>query len=153
VDTPVERLAQELGLDHARLTVSGRAGRRTIFGSSAELHHTLASELSAVTFVSNADLIQRWVNVLHFALARDWTWDGLAEAGLEIRRIVKRPRPDGGVDVVDQLAGTFSCLPQSLSRRVLACQPMCAHRRGSSRTSSSSTRSIRNRRPVNFPQR
>ncbi len=103
VANPVERLAQELGLQHARLTVRGRAGHRTLFACSPELHHTLATELSAVTFASNADLIQRWVHVLQFRIHRDWTWDGFAEAGSEVRRIVKRP----GLPDVDQFAGTF----------------------------------------------
>ena len=103
VANPVERLAQELGLDHSRLTVSGRAGHRTVFASSAGLHHTLATELSAITFASNVDLIQRWVNVLQFKIDRDWIWDGLAEAGAEVRRVVKRP----GKDDLDQLAGTI----------------------------------------------
>ena len=103
VASPVERLAQELGLEHSRLTLSGRPGHRTVFASSAELHHTLATELSSLTFASNADLIQRWVNVLQFRIARDWMWDGLAEAGADVHRVVKR----SGKDDVDQLAGTI----------------------------------------------
>ena len=92
VASPVERLAQELGLEHSRLTISGRPGHRTVFASSAGLHHTLATELSAITFASNADLIQRWVNVLQFRIDRDWIWDGLAEAGARRPwRVVKRP--------------------------------------------------------------
>ena len=103
VASPVERLAQELGLDHSRLTISGRPGHRTVFASSAGLHHTLATELSSITFASNADLIQRWINVLHFKIDRDWIWDGLAEAGAEVRRVVKRPKKDD----LDELAGTI----------------------------------------------
>ena len=103
VASPVERLAQELGLDHSRLTISGRPGHRTVFASSAGLHHTLATELSSITFASNADLIQRWVNVLHFKIDRDWIWDGLAEAGAEVRRVVKRRNKDD----LDELAGTI----------------------------------------------
>ena len=103
VASPVERLGQELGLDHSRLTLSGRAGHRTVFASSAGLHHTLATELSSITFASNADLVQRWVNVLQFRIDRDWIWDGLVEAGAEVRRVVKRP----GKDDEDQLAGTI----------------------------------------------
>ena len=103
VASPVERLGQELGLEHSRLTLSGRPGHRTVFASSAELHHTLATELSSLTFASNADLIQRWVNVLQFRIDRDWMWDGLAEAGADVHRVVKRP----GKDDVDQLAGTI----------------------------------------------
>lgn len=103
VASPVERLGQELGLEHSRVTLSGRAGHRTVFASSAELHHTLAPELSSITFASNADLIQRWVNVLQFRIDRDWIWDGLAEAGANVHRVVKRP----GKGDVEQLAGTI----------------------------------------------
>lgn len=101
VADPVQRLAQELDLACSRLTVSGRVGHRTSFGASAALQHTLATEASSITFASNADLIGRWINVVRFTIARDWTWDGLADAGFEVRRIVKRKKKDD----LDQLAG------------------------------------------------
>ena len=107
---PVERLAQELGLDCARLTVAGRPGRRAVFGCAAALPHTLSAERSALTFASNAEVVGRWVNVLCCTLARDWTWDGLAESGIEVRRVVKRP----GLPDREELAGTLR-LPHALS--------------------------------------
>ena len=103
VSSPVERLAQELGLVSSGLTVSARPGHRAIFACSRALHHTLAAELSSFTVASNAELIQRWVNVLRVTVARDWTWDGLADAGIEVRRVVERP----GFADVDELVGTI----------------------------------------------
>jgi hypothetical protein len=110
VAAPVQRLAQEVELNASGLTVSGRPGHRTIFGSSAALQHTLATEGSSITFASNADLIGRWVNVVRFTIARDWTWDGLVDAGFEVRRIVRRAKKDD----LDQLAGNVR-LSRSLS--------------------------------------
>jgi hypothetical protein len=88
VAAPAERLAAEIGLDYAALTLSGRQGRRTVVACSAEIHHTLSPDLSAITFASNADLVQRWINVVQFQIQRDWTWDGLDEAGIKVTRTV-----------------------------------------------------------------
>jgi hypothetical protein len=118
VANPVERLAQELGLDCGRLTLSGRAGHRTLFAASAELQHTLAGERSALTIASNAELIRRWVNVLRLRLDRDWTWDGLAEAGVEVRRVVRRPGQADG----EQLVGSIQ-LSRALSAAAIADVP------------------------------
>ena len=112
---PETRLAAEIALDQNGLTLAGKAGRRTVFGCSATLRHTLSPERSAVTFASNVDLVQRWVNVLHFTLTRDWTWDGLAEAGIEVRRTIQRP----GLPDVEELAGTIR-IPHALSAKSFA---------------------------------
>lgn len=110
VASPAERLAEELDLDHSGLTLTGRPGQRTVFACSAALRHTLSPERASLTFASEADVIQRWINVLSFELARDWTWDGLAEEGIAIQRIVKRPeKPD-----LVELAGTIR-LPHTLA--------------------------------------
>ncbi|MGJ5818618.1 hypothetical protein [Paludibaculum fermentans] len=126
VANPLDRVALELGLAHSRVTLSGRPGHRTIFGASAELQHTLGSEASAITFASNADLAGRWVNVVRFTVSRDWTWDGLTDSGLEVRRVVRHPnRPDA-----DQLAGRV-VLPRALAaqaRAGVAPDPRAAQR-------------------------
>jgi len=88
VSPPGERLAAEIGLNHAALTLSGRPGHRTVLACSAELRHTLSPEASAITFASASDLIQRWINVVHFQVRRDWTWNGLAATGIEITRVI-----------------------------------------------------------------
>ena len=110
VASPAERLAGELDLDHSGLTLAGRRGHRTVFACSAALRHTLSPERASITISSAADVIQRWINVLRLQLARDWTWDGLAEEGITVQRRVKRP---GKVDIVE-LAGTVR-LPHALT--------------------------------------
>jgi hypothetical protein len=91
VSPPGARLADELGLDHSDLTLSGKAGRRTVMGCSAELAHTLAPDSSAITFSSSTDLLRRWINVVQFDVLRDWTWSGLDTAGITITRVVHFP--------------------------------------------------------------
>jgi hypothetical protein len=110
VANPAERLAVELDLNHSALTFTGRPGQRTVFGCSAALRHTLSPERASLTLSSGADVIQRWINVLHLELARDWTWDDLAEEGLAIQRRVKRP----GKDDIVELAGTVR-LPHAIA--------------------------------------
>ena len=110
VASPAQRLAQELSLDHTSLTFAGRPGQRTVIGCSANLRHTLSPERAAITIASEADVIQHWINVLHLTLARDWTWDGLAENGVDVIRRIVRPKHDD----VTQLAGTIR-LPHSLA--------------------------------------
>jgi hypothetical protein len=118
VASPAERLAAELDLDHSGLTLAGRRGHRTVFACSAALRHTLSPERASITISSGADVIQRWINVLHFQLARDWTWDGLAEEGIAIQRRVKRP---GKADLVE-LAGTAR-LPHAVSPGTISAIP------------------------------
>ena len=118
VPPPAERLAAELGLDQTALTLSGRAGRRTVIACSAELHHTLTPELSAITFASNAGLVQRWINVLQFTVPRDWTWDGLDGAGIKVTRVVHFPIGDDSVETVGVIR-----LPRVIGPRLAAGSP------------------------------
>ena len=74
------------------------------------LRHILSPDGSSLTLSSDADLTQRWINVLQFDLA-DWTWDGLAENGLVIHRTLRRA---GQADVVE-IAGSIA-VPHSLSQ-------------------------------------
>ena len=82
----VQRLAQDLELDVTGLTFCGRTGRRTVFGCSSGLAHTLAPARSSITFGSRADLTQRWIVVIRVRLNRDWTWDGVSARGFEVER-------------------------------------------------------------------
>lgn len=114
VPRPLARLALDSGLDARELTLIGRPGSRTVFGCASALRHVLAPERSALTLASDADLTHRWINVLQLELARDWTWDALAEEGLVVMRRLIRPRH---ADVVE-LAGTIS-LPRTLAPAAL----------------------------------
>jgi hypothetical protein len=79
-------LAQALGLELHGLTLSGQRGCRVVFGASAGLQHQLAPDASAITFGSAAELLRQWIVVISLDMDRDWTWDGLAERGVEVRR-------------------------------------------------------------------
>ena len=79
-------LAQALGLELHGLTLSGQPGCRVVFGASAGLQHQLAPDASAITFGSAAELLRQWIVVIRLDMDRDWTWDGLAERGVEVQR-------------------------------------------------------------------
>lgn len=81
-----QRLGQQLDLDVVGATFAGRPGRRTVFGCSAALAHTLAPASSSITFSSPADLTRQWVIAIRLRLNRDWTWDGVVARGFEVLR-------------------------------------------------------------------
>ena len=101
-----EQLAQQLGLNVVGLTFSGRAGRRTVFGCSSALAHTLTSARAAISFGSKADLARQWIIAIRVQINRDWTWDGVAPRGFEILR------------AEGEVAGNIE-LPRSVSREAL----------------------------------
>ncbi len=91
------------------------ASRRKVCGWSAEpseglssaaggLNHVLSPENGTITFASDEELAQRWIVAVSLTLARDWTWDGLADAGFEVTRRIKRlPEGDVETEVVGSL--------------------------------------------------
>ena len=103
-DVP-ERLAQALGLDVIGLTFSGKPGQRVAFGASGRFRLTLSGDHGALTFATQSELLDRWVIALTPRLDRDWTWDGLADEGVVVRRdgatigAVRVPRTAGGAAV------------------------------------------------------
>jgi hypothetical protein len=79
-------LAQQLRLDVNQLTFKGQPGTRTVFGCSKALRHDLAPDKSAITFAAEGELLNKWIIVAEFDIDRDWTWDGLADHGIEVTR-------------------------------------------------------------------
>ncbi|MDH6247768.1 hypothetical protein [Mycobacterium sp. OTB74] len=79
-------LAQELRLDVNELTFKGQSGTRTVFGCSKALRHDLAPDKSTITFAAEGELLNKWIVVAEFDIDRDWTWDGLADYGVEVAR-------------------------------------------------------------------
>jgi hypothetical protein len=107
---PCERLGVELGLDQSAMTLSGRSRRRTVFGCSAALRHTLSPEAASITFASTSDLLGGWICVTRFVLQRDWTWSGLATSGIQVTRVIHSVgQPD-----VATVVGTID-LPRALA--------------------------------------
>ena len=84
--TLMERLAAQLEVDFKGLTLFGKPGKRIQFGCSNRIRHTLAPDNSSLTFATAQELINHWLCVLSFDVQRDWTWDGLAEAGFTVER-------------------------------------------------------------------
>ena len=82
----VNRLADHLDLAADGLHLSARPGERVVFGASAALRHTLAGDGSSLTFASENELLGHWLAVVSLNLARDWTWDGLEDAGFIVSR-------------------------------------------------------------------
>ena len=90
-DDAAGRLAAALGLACSGLVFTGQPGRRTVFGTAAGLHALLAPDYSAIGFSSSGDLTLRWIVSVRETIDRDWPWDGLAPAGISVRRTL-----DGG---------------------------------------------------------
>jgi hypothetical protein len=111
VPRPLARLAQETALSAQGLTLAGPPDVRTVFGCAAALRHVLAPDGASLTLASDAELNQRWIQVLRFELARDWSWDALAIDGVVITRRLSRP----GQDDMVELAGTVT-LPRAVTR-------------------------------------
>jgi hypothetical protein len=82
----MQRLAAQLDLDFKGLTLIGKPGERIQFGCSSRIRHTVAPDNSSLTFATKGDLMTHWLCVLSFEINRDWTWDGLSDAGIEISR-------------------------------------------------------------------
>ena len=82
----IQRLAAQLDLEFKGMTLIGKPGERIQFGCSKRIRHTLAPDNSSITFATKADLINHWLCVLSFEVNRDWTWRGLANTGIEVKR-------------------------------------------------------------------
>ncbi len=84
--TAMQRLAMQLGLDSKGLSLIGKPGERIQFGCSSRIRHTLAPDNSSISFATKGELFNHWLCVLSFEIDRDWTWDGLSDTGIEIKR-------------------------------------------------------------------
>ena len=83
----IERLAAQIGVHSKGQTLIGLDGERIQFGCSHRIRHTLAPDHSSLTFATADELINHWLCVLSFEIQRDWTWDGLSDVGIEVRRL------------------------------------------------------------------
>ncbi|WP_126974491.1 hypothetical protein [Gynurincola endophyticus] len=82
----MQRLAQQLHLNHNGMTLMGRKGHRVIFGCSERIRHHLAPDHSSVTFGSKSDLQNHWLVVTAYQLNRDWSWQGNEDISFTIKR-------------------------------------------------------------------
>jgi hypothetical protein len=89
----VHRCARQLRLVSRDLTLSEDAGARAVFGASAAIRHVLSPDHSTITFADITELTSRWLMVVPLVLRRDWTWDGLADEGLQVVRSIDGAAP------------------------------------------------------------
>ena len=105
--TLMERMAAQLHVDSKGQTLIGKPGERIQFGCSNRIRHTLAPDNSSLTFATSDELLGHWLCVLSFEVRRDWTWDGLADQGIEIRRV--RQFTGEAATVEDEVVGYVQC--------------------------------------------
>ena len=117
--TLMERIASQLQVDHKGQTLIGKPGERIQFGCSNRIRHTLAPDNSSLTFAKSEELLGHWLCVLSFELQRDWTWDGLADQGIEVRRV--RQFTGEAATVEDEVVGYVQC--QKTASRVATTDP------------------------------
>lgn len=86
--TPPElsRLADALNLIAHNLTIEGEKGKRTQFGCSRLMRHSLAPDSSSVSFSSLGELYNQWVIAVDYTLNRDWAWDALKPESVSVFR-------------------------------------------------------------------
>ena len=93
----VQRLAQQLGVESRGMSLVGKKGQRVQFGCSHRIRHTLSPDNSSLTFASKGDLAHHWLCGIMLELERDWTWDGLEDRSLVIKRS-KRFKEDAAAE-------------------------------------------------------
>jgi hypothetical protein len=82
----MQRLAAQLDLAADGLRLGARPAERVVFGASAALRHTLAGDAGAITFASTGELLGHWICAVRLTVARDWTWDGVADRSFIVSR-------------------------------------------------------------------
>ena len=88
VDAPplVAQLAEELGVVANGDSLASPPGTRVVFGASLALRTQVSADGGTLTFGAVAELLRLWIVAVVLDLERDWTWDGLTDAGFTIFR-------------------------------------------------------------------
>jgi hypothetical protein len=88
VDAPplVSQLAEELSVVANGDSLSAPTGTRIVFGASRALRALVSADGETLTFGSTSELLRYWIVAVVLDLERDWTWDGLTDAGFTILR-------------------------------------------------------------------
>ena len=93
----MSRFANALDLDVQGMTMMAKPGQRIAFGCCKEIRHMLSPEHGSITFSSKADLINQWVSVVILTINRDWSWRGLKDKSISIK---KNGKEVGTVEVI-----------------------------------------------------
>jgi hypothetical protein len=123
--TLMQRLATQLGVDFKGLSLIVKPGERTQFGCSSRIRNTIAPDNSSLTFATQGELLNHWLCVTSFTVERDWTWDGLSETGITIKR--RKQFTGEAATVVDEIVG-YVHLKKTASR-VATSNPDRGHTR------------------------
>jgi hypothetical protein len=81
-----QRLSASIELIAHDATLRGRPGRRTVFSCAAGVRHVIGPDAGSLTIATQIDLARQWLVCLRVTLDRDWSWDGLAPAGIAVMR-------------------------------------------------------------------
>ena len=111
--TVMQRLAVQLGLVFKGLSLIGKPGERIQFGCSSRIRHTMAPDNSSVSFATKGELFNHWLCVLSFEINRDWTWDGMSDTGIEIKRTKQFT---GEADTIEEETVGYVQLKKTASR-------------------------------------
>ncbi|HYF31645.1 MAG TPA: hypothetical protein VD993_11040 [Chitinophagaceae bacterium] len=112
-----QRLAEELQLDNAGMSVFGKPGQRVVFGCSKGIPHTLSPEHASITFASKADLVHQWIPTISLHIQRDWSWDGLEAVSFEIKR--NGIESVGTIELKNTLGITAATDPERSATRII----------------------------------
>jgi hypothetical protein len=82
----VAQLAEQLGVLANGNALATPPGMRVVFGASLALRTQLSADAETLTFGSTSELLRYWIVAVVLDLERDWTWDGLTDAGFTILR-------------------------------------------------------------------
>ncbi|WGK65307.1 hypothetical protein [Croceiramulus getboli] len=85
----VQQLADQLLLKSSGLTLNAKKGKRVVFGCSSRIRHTLAPDVSSITFASKSDLYNHWLCCISLEIDRDWMWNALETDAFIVRRTLK----------------------------------------------------------------
>jgi hypothetical protein len=80
------RFAAALGLRNDGLTVRAQPGRRVVFGCSSALQYVLGPDRASISFGAVSDLALKWLTVARLTIDRDWSWAGLEDEGIVVRK-------------------------------------------------------------------
>lgn len=88
VDAPplVSQLAEQLGVTANGDSLASPPGTHIVFGASRALKTQVSADGETLTFGAVDDLLRFWIVAVVLDLERDWTWDGLTDAGFTILR-------------------------------------------------------------------
>ena len=82
----IQRLSTAIGAGNKGMSLIGKQGQRWQFGASRAIRHTAAPDNTSITFATKSDLLNHWIIPITLLIDRDWAWDGVQPASINIFR-------------------------------------------------------------------